>query len=692
MLEPGKVLGERYEIIKKVGAGGMSIVYLAKCNKLQRYVAIKVLRSEFAKDEAFVKKFRAEAFSAGSLSHPNIVGIYDVGVEEDLHYIVMEYIEGQTLKEVIEEQGCLPSNVALEYGAQIVSALRHAHKKQIIHRDIKPQNILVTHDNVLKVADFGIARAVNSSTIVATGNAIGSVHYFSPEQAKGKYVNETSDLYSCGIVMFEMATGRLPFQAESHVSVALKHINEEIPKPSQFTPDLWAGLEQIILKATNKKQELRYQNADAMLEDIKKVLANPYAVIDMPLEEGIDQTILLTDVQTNYIRQNDKQTNHLETSQIGGREMNMPEDFYDEEDDDNDEEVSMLYKVLVSVGGVLATLVIVGIIAFAAFFLMPSWNAPKYTAVPNVLGKTVDVAKKEAKDSKLTIQVIGEEPKSDVTPGTIISQEPVKEELVEPGTVIEVVVAVEKQVVTKKVPDVMGINVGDAREQLEKVGFIVIQERDYSNEFEMGKVMGQTPKAGEMLEEGEVVTLVVSNGPKVELVKVPNLVGSMQEDAKLTLMNNGLKLGKVNPKEHETVPKGQVIYQSAQAGTEVEKGTAIDIDVSTGPAVTIPEEGEGTEGEEITGGETTPGGNEQSSGETTITHIINDPGLGKDEYHVLVMLDNAEGSKLVFDKQVKKAQFPLPIQVSGKGKGTLTTFFDGQEQYKDEIVFNEVTQ
>ncbi|MDF2878998.1 MAG: hypothetical protein K0S30_2094 [Clostridia bacterium] len=300
MITPGTILGDRYEIIEKIGAGGMSIVYKAKCHRLQRFVAIKVLREEFVKDEDFVAKFRKEALAAASLSHPNIVGIYDVGSDHDLHYIVMEYIEGKTLKELIAEEGPFESKMVLDFGMQIVSALRHAHRKKIVHRDIKPQNILVTHDNVLKVTDFGIAKAVDSSTVVATGNAIGSVHYFSPEQAKGKYVNETSDLYSCGIVLFELATKKLPFEADSHISIALKHINEEMPKPSEFNPAIMANLEQLILKASQKSQSARYQNADEMLKDMKGVAVDPHYIVRN--DEVFDQTILMTNTETEYIR------------------------------------------------------------------------------------------------------------------------------------------------------------------------------------------------------------------------------------------------------------------------------------------------------------------------------------------------------------------------------------------------------
>ncbi|MEG0713022.1 MAG: Stk1 family PASTA domain-containing Ser/Thr kinase, partial [Niameybacter sp.] len=433
MLEPGTLLGERYEIIEKIGAGGMSIVYKAKCNRLQRFVAIKVLREEFVKDDDFVKKFRSEAFSAGSLSHPNIVGIYDVGQEEDLHYIVMEYVEGQTLKEYIEQNGPLPSATVLEFGGQIVSAIRHAHSKQIIHRDIKPQNILITPEHVLKVADFGIAKAVDSSTIVSTGNAIGSVHYFSPEQAKGKYVNETSDLYSCGIVMFEMATNSLPFQADSHVSIALKHINEEIPKPSLFNAEIWPGLEAIILKATKKQQDERYQNADSMLEDIHRVKLDPHAIIETKVvDDEIDQTILLTDIQTQFIRQNEKVPGRLDTNQVPNVKMTSPGDLYqayEDEEEEEDEEVPTGYKVLAGIGGVLATLVLAGIVATIIFFVLPSFSKPEYELVPEMVGKTIEEATRLLEGKDLKIEKVGEKQSDRFEAGLIIEQTPAKEKL-----------------------------------------------------------------------------------------------------------------------------------------------------------------------------------------------------------------------------------------------------------------------
>lgn len=698
MLEPGKILGDRYEIVEKIGAGGMSIVYKAKCNKLQRFVAIKVLREEFVTDEAFVQKFKSEAFSAGSLSHPNIVSIYDVGQEDELHYIVMEYVEGQTLKEYIEQNGPLAPNVALEYGIQIVSALRHAHNKHVIHRDIKPQNILITHDQMLKVADFGIAKAVDSSTIVATGNAIGSVHYFSPEQAKGKYVNETSDLYSCGIVLFEMATNRLPFQADTHVSIALKHINEEVPRPSLFNENIWPGLEHIILKATNKKQELRYQNADSMLEDMRSVLAHP--TIDLtskdPVETDVDQTILLTDVQTNFIRQNEKPTNRLEPSQMPGVKMSAPQDYYEEYEEEEEEEVSTGYKILAGIGGVLATLLIVGIIAAVTFFVIPSFTEPQHVLVPSVLGQTIDQAKTILQAKELVVEFAGEAESDAYAPGTIMKQTPNKEEVVKPGTTISVTLAKAKEVIEEvRVPDLMGVDSAEAQRVLADKGLSVALEWEYSEDLDRSKVISHSPEAGTLVKPGDTITLLLSKGKEVVLVKVPNLLNLTLDEAKAKLNEAGLRFGQPMEENSDTVEKGRVIKQSIAQNQEIEQGEIVDIVISKGPKVeepVLPEEDPNnpTMPEDTT----TPEENvPEEEPLVTVTRFINAPTDNlKDEYHAVVLLEDDLGSRPVFDGVVKKEQFPIPIQVSGKGAGVLITYFDGDEEYRDNINFDEVTQ
>ncbi|MEG1828677.1 MAG: Stk1 family PASTA domain-containing Ser/Thr kinase [Cellulosilyticaceae bacterium] len=694
ILTPGTILGERYEIIEKIGAGGMSIVYKAKCNRLQRFVAVKMLREEFVKDEEFVEKFKVEALSAARLSHPNIVGVYDVGNDHDLHYIVMEYMEGHTLKELIAREGPLEEKMVLEYGIQMLNAIGHAHKKQIIHRDIKPQNILVTQDKVLKVTDFGIARAVDSSTIVTTGNAIGSVHYFSPEQAKGKYVNETSDLYSCGIVLFELATKRLPFEADSHVSIALKHINEEIPHPSTFNPLMSKGLEQIILKATNKKQELRYQSAEEMIKDVKAVMANPnYVVKANIVSEEMGNTVLLTDLETSYIRENDRKEN--------GEHVQMPpkprkldvEEVYGEDFEEEEEgEISSTYKILVGIGGILATLLLVGILGAVAFFFLPSWTATDAVIVPKVEGVMLEEAQSLAKDRGLTIKVSSEEASKQV-PGTIIKQLPKADATIDKNGVIQVVVATAEVIAKVNVPDVVGMNNADAQRQLEIKDLTSYVDREYDENVEVGKVISQSPVSNTEVEKGEMITLVVSKGPKIIKANVPNLLGQTEAEANVSLANANLGMGRISEEYSATVEKGRIINQSISANNSVEEGTKIDIAISKGVEEVIPEEvvpeeipetlpdeseQPGTEGE----------GQETEETEVTTTYTLNLPaGSDKPEYHVLVTFQTDQGVKSLFDEVIKHEDFPMSIQITGSGSGRLITYFDGQQEYEDNYSF-----
>lgn len=691
ILIAGTILGERYEIIEKIGAGGMSIVYKAKCNRLQRFVAVKVLREEFAKDEVFVKKFRAEALSAASLSHPNIVGIYDVGSEQDLHYIVMEYVEGQTLKELIDKDGPLSEKLVLDYGTQILLAIRHAHTKKIIHRDIKPQNILVTPDKVLKVADFGIARAVDSSTIVAAGNAIGSVHYFSPEQAKGKYVNETSDLYSCGIVLFELATKRLPFDADSHVSIALKHINEEIPNPSLFNPNISNGLEQIILKATNKKQELRYQSADEMIKDIKGVENNPnYVVVQNIVSEVTDNTVLLTSLETDMIRQQSEKQEVSEPIKASPKALAVDEVYDEDFEDEEDEKISPFYKFLVGLGGVLATLVALGIIAFCFFFFMPSFTKTDAVVVPKIEGKLLKEAQAIAEERGLTINVISTEEKEGIEPDTILKQNPKAEATIAKNGVIEVTVATEVKITMVEVPDIVGIDGAEAQRTLEAKDLYAKVERAYDDTIEVGKVISQSPLANTEVQEGDIITIVISKGPEMVVVNVPNLLGITQADASISLKNAKLTLGKVTEEFSATVEKGLVMKQSISTNNRVEQGTAIDIIISKGPEeIKEPEEPEVPTPEEPDQGLGEDEEQEQAteSQEVTKTYILNVPSEDKDQYHVVITFETDEGYKTLFDGIVKRQQLPMPIELKGSGSGKLVTYFDGVEEFRDPYSF-----
>lgn len=693
MLMPGILLGERYEIIEKVGAGGMSIVYKARDNRLQRYVAIKELREEFVKDQEFVMKFRREALAAASLSHPNIVGIYDVGSDHDIHYIVMEYIEGHTLKEVIEAEGPFDTKTVLNLGVQIVSALKHAHKKKIIHRDIKPQNILITNDHVLKVTDFGIAKAVDSSTIVATGNAIGSVHYFSPEQAKGKFVNETSDLYSCGIVLFELATKKLPFEADSHISIALKHINEEIPRPSSFNPAIPDNLEQLILKATSKSQADRYQNADEMLYDMQAILRNPNYVVKR--NEVLDKTILLTPEETEIIRT--KGRDFEEASKEESIQEDMPAEsnsIYETEQDfaeDDEEDVSKFYKVLVSVGGVLATLALVVVISLACVLWLPSLGKAKTVSVPDIKGLTVEEATEKLKDSSLKIAV-EEEPNSDYEDGIIFEQDPGVGEAVKKNSTITVKVAQnetddEEEIKEIVLPDFIGEKSTDAMKSITELGLYVEIETREDDSAEPQTVVDQSPGAGVTLKTGDTVTIVVSTESQTDTVVVPNVKGLSIESARSSFESAGLRLGAQREEYSDNIAEGCIIDQGISYGTEVNQNTAVDVVVSIGPKEEepSPEPSDNPEPSDSPEPNEVP---EVSESTQSFTIYLPEGTEPKDSYHVKAVLTTANGSSVVYDSQVNASDFPVTISLTGSGTGLVDTFIDGGTPRQDQVTFN----
>lgn len=678
MLDMGTVLSDRYEIKEKIGAGGMSIVYRAKCRKLQRYVAIKVLRDEFAQDEIFVSKFKAEALSAASLSHPNIVGIYDVGHDNGYHYIVMEYVEGKTLKDLIDAEAPYDTQTVLEYGMEIVSAIGHAHRKKIIHRDIKPQNILVTNDRILKVTDFGIARAVDSATIVSTGTAIGSVHYFSPEQAKGKYVDETSDLYSCGIVLFELATGRLPFDADSHVSVALKHINEELPLPSSINKNISPALEAIILKATQKRPELRYQSSEDMLQDMKNLSLNPSYKINLISSQINQPTILMTPEETDYIRKNSSENQELSIPNWQSTNPNKilytANNVYDpieEEDEDAEEvgEVSSTYTLMVTIAGVLAAVVLIGIVTAFALPWFSKMNQPEVAVVPHLIGKDVESATEALKEKQLELVVVSEEYREGVPAGQIIIQAPNRDELVPLNTEVEVIVSKAQE--TTAVPDVTGKDFSDAQLEIRDADLKVEIERIYSDKVEQGRVISQYPMPRETVALGETVSLVVSKGPEIIKVIVPNVVDTEENIAKQTIRNSGLAVGQVTYEDNDTIEKGKVISQTVPSGREVEQGTSVSIVISNGKKAEEPP---------------------KPSIKNLTIHV---PAFleQKETYHLFIRLNSENGeSKTIYDGEVALEEFPVPVSVKGSGKGTVETYIDGERVYADPIDFDEVTQ
>ena len=518
------VLGNRYEIIKKIGDGGMAFVYKAKDILLNRIVAVKVLRPEFVDDDEFLGKFKREAEAVASLSHPNIVNVYDVGEDGKVHYIVMEYIDGQNLKEIIKNEGTLDEYTALDITKQIAMALSAAHKKGIIHRDIKPHNILISNEGrVVKVADFGIAKAVSNSTMTNIGSIIGSVHYFSPEQAKGKFVSNNADLYSLGIVLYEMIIGKVPFRGDSPISIALQHINDEIEFTSEEQINIPQSVRTIIKKLTEKSSVDRYQSAEEVIEDIEYIEKN----IDLDFIKEYD----------NYVTKNIdiKDLN----KQINIEKNRHAEDvvYDDEDDDDYYEEEKPKYKKkqknkkspnksrkrLKIALAILILILVTQIFIFAKFFLGGPGNKEGQISAPDLYNLTLDEAQRSLDKLNLNIRVnIEDEYSNEVEKGKIISQQPMSGSTLQEGDTVTLVLS--KGPMKGNIPNVVGLTLGEAgnilKENKLSLGNI---KYEYSDTYNNGIVISQDPKSGsENNQEWGTVNVVVSKGQKEEVIQPPH--------------------------------------------------------------------------------------------------------------------------------------------------------------------------
>ncbi len=558
----GKVLGNRYEIIEKVGGGGMALVYKAKCKLLNRYVAVKILREEFINDKDLLDKFRKESQAAASLSHPNIVNIYDVGEEDEIYYIVMEYIDGKTLKEVIKEKGSLSTDEILDYSKQIALALKHAHSNNVIHRDIKPHNILVTEDGRAKVTDFGIALAATSSTITNTGSIIGSVHYFAPEQARGGYTDEKTDLYSLGIVMYEMATGKLPFEGDAPVTIALKHIQEIPEPPSNYNSSIPDGLESIIMKLIQKEQSARYSGATDLIEDLYKVKSN----IDLG---NIDNTLKIEDSPTQII------------PSVTAIEMRELINSKDEIKSNNEATKKNKKRKPLLIPAIVAALVAALLFTFGFFYLSNIFNVED-VVVPNFEGWNIKDAEKEAEDIGLRLKVTLISNK-DVPIDEIIKQETSEGMKVRKGTIINVSVSKGGKLVT--VPDLMYETSTDANLILKKLGLEIGVVDDDFSELPEGTVIMQYPKSKTEVEKGSKVNYTLSKGMEVKTIAMPELVGKTLEEAKDIIAQKGLELGAIDEDYSDKFVKGYVMEQNIPSKQEVNIGSVINLKVSKGSDV-----------------------------------------------------------------------------------------------------------
>lgn len=552
----GTVLGGRYEIIEKIGAGGMAYVYKAKCKLLNRNVAIKILRDEFINDEEFVKKFRRESQAAASLSHPNIVNVYDVGVEDingnSIYYIVMEYIKGKTLKEIIRGKGKLPLDETLDYSIQIAEALEHAHKNHIVHRDIKPHNIMVTEDGRVKVTDFGIARAATASTVTNTSNVIGSVHYFSPEQARGGYTDEKSDIYSLGIVIYEMITGKVPYEGDSPISVALKHIQDEIIPPRELDNTIPFSLQNIIMKCVKKSQLDRYNSASELLRDLRKV---KYSSSD----NNIEDTALIESPTQIIPTINDEDRDDMAKKKK------------------NKKDGGLKLRLL----AILLAFLVVSFMAFG-FYRLKNYFIIDEVEVPDLIGMHVDKAEEEVEARGLKLKVGKEIPNSEFEKGNVIDQDIKPGEKVKEGYTIEVTISSGGNYV--KVPNLIGKSITEIDAILSEynLGEGTVKPQS-SDTVEANFIINQSPAPYTEVEEGTKIDIVVSQGPEKKTVLMPKLLGRTEQEANNALVAFGLVRGERKESPSDEYPAGQVMGQSVEPGIAVETNTKVDIIISTGP-------------------------------------------------------------------------------------------------------------
>ena len=554
MLELGTMLSGRYEVLKRVGSGGMADVYMAKDHKLNRNVAVKVLKSEYVEDEKFLKKFETEAQAVARLSHPNIVNIYDVGIEDGINYIVMELAEGITLKEYIRKKGYLSPKETVEISTQIASAISHAHKNHIIHRDIKPQNILVSDTGIIKVTDFGIAKATSSNTVTSTATAMGSVHYISPEQAKGRFCDEKSDIYSLGITMYEMVTGHVPFDHENGVTIALMHLQNEITPPSQIRDGIPDSLEKIILKCTMKKPEERYQTADDLIADLRLVFEDTsggYVGVVPAIDDSptimIDQNELTQRINTPKKDQKIQQEEPLKDE-----EQNA---YLDEDDEEESGMNSKIEKLVIVLAAVVGAIILISIIVFVVkssgvFKSGKSTTttsigttaesndteSKKYT-VDNYIGMSLSAAREKI-DGKFKIKV-EEEYSADYAKGLVIRQDPESDTELEEGKTLTLVVSKGTRTEDKvSVPEVVGKMESSAKSELEAAGLKVSVKTKYSTDVAKGKVISQSPGSGNQVTKNSTVVITVSQGEKPEtMVRVPNLRYFTESGARSELKN-----------------------------------------------------------------------------------------------------------------------------------------------------------
>ncbi len=690
MIKEGMIVGERYEVVSKVGTGGMADVYKAKDHKLNRFVAMKVLKQEFREDTNFIKKFKTEAQAAAGLTHPNVVNVFDVGESQGIHYIVMELVEGITLKEYISKKGKLSVKEATSIAIQVSMGLEAAHNHGIVHRDVKPQNIIISTDGKVKVTDFGIARAASSNTI--SSNVMGSVHYSSPEQVRGGYSDEKSDIYSLGITMYEMVTGVVPFEGDTTVSIAIKHLQEEMEPPSDYTPDLPYSLEQIIFKCTQKSVDRRYPKMEEVIADLKHSLIDPQGdFVNLAPLNTDGKTVVFQGEDIDAIRKNNA---IKEVPPLAAEEdyYDSVEDEPDEDYEEEDEEVTggglnrRLEKAM-TIGGFIIGALIIGVLivlignAAGLFSFGPGGDksddktaketqAPEsdMVEVPDLVGKTEEEATGIVKELYLGLQYTEEETSDTYAKGLISFQE------IEPGTKVQKYTTIKYKLSSGSaalpLPDVVGQQQETAERTLKDMGFTVSTTKSYSYEHELGVVMSMTPAAGTQSAAGEMVTLEVSMGSEYEDSVIPGVIGMDETAAKAAMAAFNVI---VEYAPSDTVPQGQVMAQNVAEGISAEKGSNVTITVSSGPESTAtpsPEAGESQEPDETQGAQ-----EGDASGAWKCTQTLDTPATYTGGMVKMELVQDVNNSPVVDTiMEGKTIDFPYQLDITGQpgvSEGTL---------------------
>ena len=625
-----RLLGNRYEILEKIGEGGMAYVYKARCRLLNRIVAIKMLKPEFGKDEEFIEKFKNEAQSAASLNQQNIINIYDVGQDEDISYIVMEYVDGENLKDLIHKKGAIDQELMVSISRQIALALEEAHSKKIVHRDIKSQNIMLTKNNMVKVADFGIAKAVSSSTITAVGSIMGSVHYFSPEQARGGYVDERSDIYSLGIVMYEMITGKLPFEGDTPVNIALKHIQEELRFSD--SDNISAEIKDVIRKATQKSADRRYKTVSDLIRDLDYIKENRAFENNFSDETYHTQQIvpddqykiLFTDVSesrdVNRQAETRKPKSEIRKSKEAEEESGISPGNQDRSK-----------IVMIVVGALIAALVFVGAI-FMINGGFGSIGGPDQIETPNFSGKTFAEAEAIARENGIELIIAGEEVNSLYEPGQIVRQDPQAGTKIEDGDIVDVTISAEKKEEVE-VPELTGKKVEDASKLIADAKLEESVEYKFDEKVEENIVIDQTPRAGDRVGAGQTVKITVSMGKEENNIELPTVIGKSEQEARNILKNFDLK---VSYREDRNQSEGIVLSQNPSPGQKMSTGSEVGIVVNK----------------------------YEKPKEVSYSMVIS---LPKDRETVRVQIKDVTKDSFIYDKTVKPSEIGEVLEVEVRG-------------------------